>query len=120
MSTDVHFNTVLSLVCALFTLARVGTFLNLGPDDIQDVKWGKVRVLLSQLKGERRRRVLDTVFERLPASLGELRPIWTHLGAIPLCPVEAFRLLRSRAVEGCRGRLGQGRARLLSVGRVRR
>ena len=29
VSTEVDFDTVLALVCALFTLARVGTFLNL-------------------------------------------------------------------------------------------
>ena len=56
VSTEVDFDTVLALVCALFTLACVGTFLNLKPGDIRDVAGGKVRVLLSQLKGERRGR----------------------------------------------------------------
>ena len=42
--------------------------------------------------------MLDPVFERLPACSDEFRPIWTSLGVIPLCQVEAFRLLRSRAV----------------------
>ena len=40
VSTVVDFNTVSGLVCAQFTLARMGTFLTLGPDDIQDVGGG--------------------------------------------------------------------------------
>ena len=52
MSTEVDFDTVLALVCALFTLARVGTFLSLKPGDVRDVAGGKVRVLLSQLGGD--------------------------------------------------------------------
>ena len=62
VSTTVDFDGMLGLVCALFALARVGTFLTLGPDDIQDVGGGKVRVVLSRLKGERRQQVLDPVF----------------------------------------------------------
>ena len=92
------FDTVLGLVCALFTLARVDCFLTLGPDDIRDMGGGRVQVLLSGLKGERRRQVLDPVFERLPPCAGEFRPLWTPLGVVPLCPVAAFCLLRSRAV----------------------
>ena len=42
VSTEVDFDTVLALVCALFTLARVGTFLSLKPDDVRDVAGGKV------------------------------------------------------------------------------
>ena len=34
VSTEVDFDTVLALVCALFTLARVGTFLSLKPGDL--------------------------------------------------------------------------------------
>ena len=50
-STVDDFNTILGLVGALFTLARVDTFLTLGLGDIQDVGWDKVRVVLSKLKG---------------------------------------------------------------------
>ena len=57
-----------------------------------------MRVVLSKLKGERRQRVLDPVFERLPACSDEFRPIWTPLGAVPFCPADAFRLVRSRVV----------------------
>ena len=66
-----------------------------------------VRVLLSRLKGERRPQVLDPVFERLPACSGDFRPIWTHLRVIPLCPVDALRLLRSRAVGAGASRAAQ-------------
>ena len=107
MSTEVDFDTVLALVCALFTLARVGTFLSLKPGDVRDVAGGKVRVLLSQLKGERRRQILDPVFERLAQGSGEFRPIWTHRGVVPLCPVEAFRLLRARASRSGAGNVAQ-------------
>ena len=97
VSTEVDFTTVLGLVCALFTLARVDSFLTLCPEDVQDVGRGKVRVCLSRLKGERRREVVDPVFERLGTCAGEFRPLWTPLGVVPLCPVLAFRLLRRRA-----------------------
>ena len=97
VSTEVDFTTVLGLVCALFTLARVESFLTLCPEDVQDVGRDRVRVRLSRLKGERRRGVVDPVFERLAACAGEFRPIWTPLGVVPLCPVQAFRLLRLRA-----------------------
>ena len=107
MSTEVDFDTVLALVCALFTLARIGTFLSLKPGDVRDVAGGKVRVLLSQLKGERRRQILDPVFERLARGSGEFRPVWTHRGVVPLCPVEAFRLLRARASRSGAGNVAQ-------------
>ena len=107
VATDVDFDTVLGLVCALFTLARVDCFLTLGPDDIQDVDGGKVRVLLSRLKGERRRQFLDPVFERLPPCAGEFRPIWTPLGIVLLCPVVAFRPLRARALRAGAPRAAQ-------------
>ena len=69
VATTTDFDTVLGLVCAIFTLARVDCFLTLGPDDIRDVGRDKVQVLLSGLKGERRRQVLDPVFDRLPHSV---------------------------------------------------
>ena len=98
VSTVVDFDTVLGLVCALSTLARVDCFLTLRPDDIRDKGGGRVQVVLSGLKGERRRQVLDPVFEHLPYCAGEFRPLWTPLGVVPLCPVTAFHLLRTRAV----------------------
>ena len=98
-STSVDFNTVMGLVCALFTVTRVDFFLTLGTDDIQDVGGDKVRVMLSKLKGERKRQFLDPVCERLPSCAGEFRPILTPAGVIPLCPVGAFCLLRDRAVK---------------------
>ena len=51
--------------------------------------------------------MLDPVFERLPACSGDFRPIWTHLRVIPLCPVDAFRLWRSRAVGAGPSRAAQ-------------
>ena len=101
------FDTVLGLVCALFTLARVDCFLTRGPDDIRDMGGRKVQVMLSRLKGERRRQVLDPVFERLPQCAGEFCPVWTPLGVVLLCPVAAFRLLRARAVRAGALRVAQ-------------
>ena len=75
VSTEVDFDTVLALVCALFTLARIGTFLGLKPGDVRDVAGGKVGVRLSQLKDEWRRQILDPVFERLARGSGEFRPV---------------------------------------------
>ena len=107
MSTVVDFDTVLGLLCALFTLAWVDSFVSLGPEDIQDVGGNKVRVLLSKLMGERRRQRLDPVFERLPTCDGEFCPIWTPLDVVSLCPVRAFRLLRSRALKAGAPRAAQ-------------
>ena len=107
VSTEVDFDTVLGLLCALFTVARVDSFLTLGPEDVQDEGRDRVRVLLSRLKGERRRECLDPVFERLLDVEGDFRPVWTPLGVIPLCPVRAFRLLRGRAVRAGARRLAQ-------------
>ena len=104
VSTDVDFVTVLGFLCAMFTVARVDSFLTVRPDDIQDLGGDKVKVLLSRRKGERRRQVLDPVFERLPACAGEFRPVPTPLGVVPLCPVGAFCLLRLRALNA--GALG--------------
>ena len=113
VATNVYFNTVLGLVCALFTPALVGTFPNLGPDDIQDDRGGKVRVLLSKLKGERRQPVLDPVFERLPAVRVSSAPFGPTLGSSRCVQWKTF---------GCcgPGLWGQERAGLLSVGRIRR
>ena len=97
--TPVDFITVLGLAGALFTLARADSFLTLGPEDIRDLGPDRVRVVLSRLKGERRQQVLGPVFKRLPTATGEFHPIWTPQGVIPLCPVEAFCLLRARAVR---------------------
>ena len=107
VSTDVDFTTVLGLLCAMFTLARVDSFLTLCLDEARDVEGDRVRVRPSRLKGERRREVLDPVFERLPACAGEFRPIWTPLGVVPLCPVRAFRLLRLRARRANAPRVAQ-------------
>ena len=90
MATTTDFDTVLGLVCAIFTLARVDCFLTLLPYDIRDVGRDKVLVVLSGLKGERRRQVLDPVFDRLPQCSGEFAPLWSPQGVVPLCPVTAF------------------------------
>ena len=107
VTTTTDFDTVLGLVCAIFTLARIDCFLTLSPDDIRDVDGGKIQVVLSGLKGERRLQVLDPVFDRLPQCAGEFAPLWTPQGVVPLCPVAAFRLLRARAVGTGAGRAAQ-------------
>ena len=68
---------------------------------------GVFLVVLGGLKGERRRQVLNPVFDRLPQCTGEFAPLWTPQGVVPLCPVAAFRLLRGRAIGAGAGRAAQ-------------
>ena len=66
-----------------------------------------MRVVLNGLKVERTRQCLDPVVERLPPRLGEFCPIWTPVGVVPLCPVEAFRFLRQHALRDWAPRVTQ-------------
>ena len=91
VATTTDFDTVLGLVCAIFTLARVDCFLTLGPDDIRDMGGNKVQVLLSGLKGERRRQVPDPVFECLPQCSGELSPLCCPIVPCGLYPPHSLR-----------------------------
>jgi hypothetical protein len=100
-TTDVDFNLVLSLVCAIFSVARADSFIRLKPAQVKDVAPGRVQVTLGHMKGERRREELTPVFESLPVAFlrANFPPLFTPLGEIPLDPVRAFRALRERAVK---------------------
>ena len=90
-------------------LLRLDCFLIVAPEDIVDVYKDRVRVVLTRLKGEVRRKEHALTFERLdPVAPGTpFAPLPTPWGSMPLCPIEVFRRLRSRASSAARGTVAQ-------------
>ena len=66
VETDKDFVLLLSLVAAIFCVARADCFLHLRPEDIEDLGPDRVKVSLRNLKGQKRKRTLPPVFRRLP------------------------------------------------------
>ena len=100
VTTQTDFLTVLVLLCAMFSVARIDCFLSVAAEHIVDVSDTRTRLVLSGLKGEKRTQHVDPVFERLAVQTkGPLRDIETPLGVLPMCPVRALRLLRERLSE---------------------
>ena len=66
--TEADFVLLLSLVAAIFCVARADCFLHLRRDDIVDVRVDRVKVNLHDLKGQKCKRTLAPVFRR-PAAL---------------------------------------------------
>ncbi len=95
VSTEKDFSTLLCLVGAFFAVARADCFLHCSPHDIA-LLGDRVRVTLTNLKGEKRKSALEPVFEPLGAL--EPAPLTTALGAIRLDPTRVFSALRERAI----------------------
>ena len=88
--TDTDFGLLLSLVAAIFCVARADCFLHLRRSDV---------VNLRHLKGHKHKRTLDLVFRRLPAQgpHSHFASLQTARGKVVLCPVFVFWLPRSKA-----------------------
>lgn len=102
LSSEVDEVLLLSLLAALFSVARADSFLSLEPGDVEDVGEDRVRVCLSSFKGERRAIILNLMFHRLPQQKGgsHFAPLVTAArGSIPLCLVYVFCTLRARALR---------------------
>ena len=99
VDTDKDFVLLLSLVAAVFCVARADCFLHLRPEDIEDLGPDRVKISLRNLKGQKRKRTLAPVFRRLPEQqpTSHFAPLQTARGQIVLCPVFVFRLLRAKA-----------------------
>jgi hypothetical protein len=101
VATEKDMLLLLSLIAAVFCVARADCFLHVRPSDIVDLDADRVQVTLYRLKGSRRIRANALVFRRLPSQpLGShFGPLCTPSGNVVLCPVYVFRLLRQKAVD---------------------
>ena len=99
VETDTNFVLLLSLVAAIFGVARADCFLHLCLSDVVDLGPDRVRVNLRHLKGQKRKRTPDPVFRRLPEQgpHSHFAPLQTARGEVVPCPVFVFRLFRSKA-----------------------
>ena len=101
VATEKDMVLLLSLVAAIFYVARAGCFLHVHPSDIVDLGPDRVQVTLYRLKGSKRVRANALVFRRLPSQPpgSHFGPLCTPSGDVVLCPVYVFRLLRQKAVD---------------------
>lgn len=90
--TDV--DLVLSLLGAVYVLARSDCFMRITRADVTFNGAKSVTVRLSHLKGSKRARSVSPTLEAVP-SLGVLTN--SIFGALPLCPVQVFKRLCARA-----------------------
>lgn len=103
VSTEIDFETWLSCACAFFCLARIDSFLSLTVDDVKFAD-GKLRVRLSNLKGEVRKTILEPEFERISTEVPFDFPNFDK-SSVPCCPVGCFRVLQARAMDAGRSSL---------------
>mmetsp|Transcript_1942 Transcript_1942/g.3811 ORF Transcript_1942/g.3811 Transcript_1942/m.3811 type:complete len:185 (-) Transcript_1942:57-611(-) len=101
VATEKDMVLLLSLVAAIFCVARADCFLHVRPSDIVDIGPDRVQVVLHCLKGTKRVRTNALVFRRLPSQPpgSHFGPLSTPSGDIVLCPVYVFRLLRRKAMD---------------------
>ncbi|CAD7970839.1 unnamed protein product [Amoebophrya sp. A25] len=99
--TDVDFDIVLALLCSLFLLTRVDSFLSIRYQDVLcDEDSASVEV--SNLKGSKRQKSLTIFFERVAPEDFQIPALRSNKGIVRACPVAAFTLLKARAAErGC-------------------
>ena len=101
VSTEKDMVLLLSLVAAIFCVARTDCFLHVRPSDVTDLSPDRVQVVLHCLKGAKRVRTNTLVFRQLPSQPpgSHFGPLSTPSGDIVLCPVYVFRLLRQKAMD---------------------